>query len=401
MQNHKIKMKKRLEQKPSARINTSSLCKSVRSSSPALALPIKRRLVLYVFCLLLIFGMLSGCNQKKQEAPVSSELPVTAPVSSEISSEEETIPEEEIIRNPFTGEPDYTKEQLCKRPAAIMINNLKASLPQAGIAAADIIYELPVEADITRLMAVYSDYENIPTVGSVRSSRHDFVELALPLNAFYIHFGWSDAAKEAIQNYRVDNINGLSLSKVAFSFDNLRHQSKATEHCWFTDGSLIKKGIEAQGYSTLTEPLSPVFSFASMDEVSKALTLSAKEVRAPLSNKLSAEFFYDEASKSYRKSEYGSEQIDLNTNLPVSVTNIFLMYSNVSMLDQVHKDIDLSKGTGYYITEGRAAEVTFKKESVQEPIRVFDQSGEEIQVNAGKSWFCIAPSSEKEKVFLK
>ena len=43
---------------------------------------------------------------------------------------------------------------LAKRPVAVMVSNIKAFLPQYGIDDADIIYELPVEGGITRLMAV-------------------------------------------------------------------------------------------------------------------------------------------------------------------------------------------------------------------------------------------------------
>ncbi len=45
-----------------------------------------------------------------------------------------------------------------KRPVAVMVSNIKAALPQYGIDEADIVYELPVEGGITRLMAIYADF---------------------------------------------------------------------------------------------------------------------------------------------------------------------------------------------------------------------------------------------------
>lgn len=50
-----------------------------------------------------------------------------------------------------------------------MINNVEAALPQYGISAADVIFEIPVEYDLTRLMALYGDYTQVPDVCSVRS----------------------------------------------------------------------------------------------------------------------------------------------------------------------------------------------------------------------------------------
>ncbi|MEF9866425.1 MAG: DUF3048 domain-containing protein, partial [Oscillospiraceae bacterium] len=52
-----------------------------------------------------------------------------------------------------------------KRPLAVMIDNVRVALPQRGISAADIVYEMVTESGITRLMAMYSDYETMPEVG--------------------------------------------------------------------------------------------------------------------------------------------------------------------------------------------------------------------------------------------
>ena len=58
-----------------------------------------------------------------------------------------------VYVNPLTGEEGFEKDMLTIRPVAIMINNIQQSLPQKGIGAADIVYEMPVEGPITRLMA--------------------------------------------------------------------------------------------------------------------------------------------------------------------------------------------------------------------------------------------------------
>ena len=42
------------------------------------------------------------------------------------------------------------KEQVEKRPYAVMLNNIKVASPQSGIGQADIVYEALTEAGITR-----------------------------------------------------------------------------------------------------------------------------------------------------------------------------------------------------------------------------------------------------------
>ena len=53
-----------------------------------------------------------------------------------------------------------------------MINNVKDALPQYGITEADVIFELPVEGDLTRLMALYADYTKVPDICAIRSCRY-------------------------------------------------------------------------------------------------------------------------------------------------------------------------------------------------------------------------------------
>ena len=45
-----------------------------------------------------------------------------------------------------------------KRPVAVMVNNVMPAMPQYGVEEADLIFEIPVEGDVTRFMALYADY---------------------------------------------------------------------------------------------------------------------------------------------------------------------------------------------------------------------------------------------------
>ena len=69
------------------------------------------------------------------------------------------------------------------------LNNLKKAQPQLGNAQADIIYEVPAEGGITRMLAVYQTLDGIGTLGSIRSSRPYYIELALGHDALYVHAG--------------------------------------------------------------------------------------------------------------------------------------------------------------------------------------------------------------------
>ena len=94
------------------------------------------------------------------------------------SSEEGTqvVPVEKREYNYITGE-SLNGETATDRPVAIMVDNSKYALPQYGISDAEIIYEMVTEGGITRLMAVYSDLDDVVLVGPVRSARDQLCSL--------------------------------------------------------------------------------------------------------------------------------------------------------------------------------------------------------------------------------
>ena len=80
------------------------------------------------------------------------------------------------------------------RPIAVMIDNHKGAMPQAGLNDAYMVYEIIVEGGETRLMALFKG-ANLDKIGPVRSSRHYFLDYALENDAIYVHFGWSPQAQ--------------------------------------------------------------------------------------------------------------------------------------------------------------------------------------------------------------
>lgn len=76
------------------------------------------------------------------------------------------------LNSPFTGEPVKTLGPVL----AVKIDNIAQARPQTGLTAADIVYVLPVEGGLSRILAVYSSHMP-PVIGPVRSAREDDLEL--------------------------------------------------------------------------------------------------------------------------------------------------------------------------------------------------------------------------------
>ena len=109
--------------------------------------------------------VLTGCGKKEEPVPDPkppvAEEPIVTPEPEPEAEPEPAVP---AGMNPLTGlpmEPEYERN----RPVAVMLNNLKKAQPQLGNAQADIIYEVPAEGGITRMLAVYQTLDGIGTLG--------------------------------------------------------------------------------------------------------------------------------------------------------------------------------------------------------------------------------------------
>ena len=101
------------------------------------------------------------------------------------------------------------------RPVAVMIDNVGNARPQSGLNDAYLVYEIIVEGEQTRLMALFKG-KDLKKIGPVRSSRHYFLDYALENDAIYVHYGWSPKAKNDITSFNINNINGMVESSKSF-----------------------------------------------------------------------------------------------------------------------------------------------------------------------------------------
>jgi hypothetical protein len=88
------------------------------------------------------------------------------------AKQEQPRPRPSQLLSPFTGEPIPAAGPVL----AVKIDNITQARPQTGLSGADIVYVLPVEGGLSRILAVFSSHFP-PVVGPVRSARDDDLEL--------------------------------------------------------------------------------------------------------------------------------------------------------------------------------------------------------------------------------
>ena len=292
--------------------------------------------------------------------------------------------EEQIVKEKqveiFNGE---------ERPIAVMIDNVGDARPQAGLNDAYLVYEIIVEGNLTRLMALYKGVD-LEKIGPVRSSRHYFLDYALENDAIYVHFGWSPQAKSDISSLNVDNINGISESTTSF----WRVRDKSSPHNVVTSTEKILEIAKRKGYETTTDKES-VLNYVT-DEVELTEGTEATNITIPYSSSYKVTYKYDAETKRYTRGYNKTTQKDWDTDELVTTKNIIITFAkNTTLNDGTDKGRqDLSNiGTldGYYITNGKAIKITCYKSSRTAQTVYKDLEGNEIEVNDGNTFIQIVP----------
>lgn len=280
------------------------------------------------------------------------------------------------------------------RPYAVMINNNHQAWPHAGLADAYITYEIIAEGGITRMMAVFKD-QDTEKIGSVRSSRPYYLDYALENDAIYVHYGYSDDAKNDIASLGVDNINGLTDSSVFWRDKSL---NKATEHTVFTSMENLKEFAKEKGY--IRDTNKDLLLNYSVDEISlkdKEGALKADSVYIKYSYYTDTSYEYDSENKVYLRSMSGTAHNDAVTGKQYTAKNIIITPIKNYGYDSYgrQKLENIGSGEGYFITDGYAVPITWEKSSrSSQTIYKYKDSGKEITVNDGNTFIQIQPMGE-------
>ncbi len=353
--------------------------------------------------LALLSTMMTGCGDGKSN--VNGEETIPDQTVSASGTESETEPQTaaetgevsdynyELV-NRLTGMPLSSKELHDQRPIAVMINNIHIACPQVGIRNADIMYECTVEGGITRLMMLTTDYKTLGTIGSIRSCREYYLDMAANHDAIYVHIGGSNSGYESIKKRNVNDIDGLTSNMYFRDPDRLKNMGY--EHSAMSNGELISKAIEAKNYRTeYKDGDSTSFKFIPYNEEQKSTEngSAATNIKIPYTSVHQPRFEYDESTGKYKRFQFIDEQhIDGETGEQLEFDNVVIIECKHSPKNDEKNRINVymtGTGKGYYASNGKYIPITWEKSDVDAPMKLKTSDGSELLLNCGKTFVNI------------
>ena len=354
----------------------------------------------------------STTTPEESAVPDSSEPEATeTPVAATATIGERTVVDGKM-QSYLTGE--WKDESVSRRRSmAVMIPNNKPAMPQYGISQASIIYEAPVEGRMTRLMAFFEDYDDLDHVGPVRSSRDYYVYEAIGLDAIYCNWGLAiPFVEDLLASDQVDNVS-QAVSGIhnpsSEAFERIERAGYKTEYTgyMFIDG--YNKAVERHGYDkNYDSGFRGAFLFANDGHRAEyADKPDATKVYPGGSNSNSSGygnaqpvFEYNAEDGLYYRYQYSAAQIDEMNGEQLAVSNIVFKICKGLVREPVANDYMYFETYGsneaYVFTNGKVIKGTWKRDTVNDVTRYYDESGNEIVFNQGKTWICNIWSDYKD-----
>lgn len=345
-----------------------------------------------------------GKDSSSSAPPPQGSTPALSAASQPASSA--SVPEPVVLNQAFlTGLEKDESYPEGKRITAVMLNNVPDSRPQHGISEAKILVEMKIDYGVTRLMAIFEDYETIPTVGGIRSARDQYFQLLLPYRGFYVHEGphQNQPTNWMLRDYEYAEYD-LTRSYYGKLLWEDKNRTTNTYNWYNVDAERVIDAIAHKGSDDYRSYGSPIFDFVSYEEAKRTPTAGPMpEVSVKHSSSYISYFAYDEATGKYMMSQFNSARgglnptVDANNNQQVGFDNVIVLFAPMTLYDNsVLVKVDFFGGAGYYYSQGHYEPILWYKGAPNEALRLlnWDKSGDMVKINPGTTYLAVVDDEE-------
>lgn len=281
---------------------------------------------------------------------------------------------------PLTGQVDQSGQSL-KRPALeVKVDNAdeRGVRPQAGLDAADVVYEEQVEGNVTRLLAIFNS--KLPdTVGPVRSVRATDPNVVWPLGGVFAYSGGAQPNVDLLHTAPVNAIDESGAGNAMF-----RDNSRSAPHNLFgrpTD--LIAKG---------GQPVPPPALFQYLGAKEQPAGDPATSVHIGFLAPYDPTYTYDAASRTWKRT-YGTTPFTVASGQQIAPTNVVVQFTNYEggAGNPTAEGQTVGQGDVWVFTDGKVVKGRWNRPAKEQPAQYVDAQGKPIKLLPGTTWVALLP----------
>ncbi len=364
---------------------------------------------------LAVLMALTACGQEEPDSPV---IPESTPpsfgteavppepsdslesVSPEVLTEDDTLPPRDgMVRSPLTNEwvdPDVAG---C-RPIAVIIPNEVNAIPHYNLSKASVVYEANVEGRVSRMMAIYDDWKDLEKIGNVRSLRTYYMYWAFEWDAIIVHVGGPYFINDLLAQETTQTVDG-NLDSDAYAF--FRTTDRSAPHNAYVSGPELSDVISRKEYPLAYRGLTDASHFQFAGKLNPN-TLSQYGAEAKNATYIDMSGCYPLTRCYFEFNEedglyYRSQHLTGGTDGPHKDSDgTQLAFKNILVQSVKYEELgndylvfqchDTTRD-GWYFTNGKGIHVNWEKTSDYGATRYYDDYGNEIALNTGKTMICV------------
>jgi len=279
------------------------------------------------------------------------------------------------------------EEATARRAIAVKIDNHPAARPHTDLQSADAVYELLVEAGITRLIAIFHTADSVK-VGPVRSLRPTDPTLTMPLGA---PLQISGAA-----NWVFRYVRGLGTRLfIDDGTTTFRDHTRKAPHNLYGNTMLMRERADRNGWPD--DPPPPLFRYGADPT---PLDAPATEIVLPFSSATTSVWrwdgtrylhFYGDTPHMTLAPDGTEEQVAFDQVVVVAAREYIARPPRPVDGKAVPAADTVGKGDALIFRDGGVLAATWERGSMTEMIRFFDAEGNEVVMPPGRVWIAIFP----------
>jgi len=272
-------------------------------------------------------------------------------------------------------------EKVAPQVVAVMVDNHVDARAQLGLIDASVVYEAPVEGNITRFMALYDAGDTIEEIGPVRSARAYYLDWLMEYgDALYLHVGGSPEALELIKKRTIFDANEFYWGSYYWRAGN-----RFAPHNVLTKSENWQKIIVD---NSLKHPLKPWegWKFNNQKE-NRGEPIAEIKIKYDPVWGYNVGWKYVPTVDKFVRYINSTKHLDANGS-EIIADNIIVQTVKVTTIDDYGRKAITTVGEGemFILKNGYRIRGRWKKESLSSRTRFYDRDGKEIELLPGKTW---------------